>query len=170
MKKKIEDISNVEIIYNSSLKDLIKEEKSKKQGNRKLYSSFKEYSKEEIDTAVSKLPLNKKNFINDYYNEELTNEIIAQKYNIKEIQQYIKIAEEAADSAEFYASDAKATVDNLNAVIIERIVRCSYHNSAIKFVLTGYIGNAGRGGYMEHISIRTGGGYACGNGVFQHIA
>lgn len=38
---------------------------------------------------------------------------------VKEIQQYIKIAEEAADSAEFYASDAKATVDNLNATADE---------------------------------------------------
>lgn len=45
---------------------------------------------------------------------------------VKEIQQYIKIAEEAADSAEFYASDAKATVDSLHTTADDIYVACEH--------------------------------------------
>lgn len=45
---------------------------------------------------------------------------------VKEIQQYIKIAEEAADSAELYAKDAKDTVDNLHTTADEIYAACEH--------------------------------------------
>lgn len=45
---------------------------------------------------------------------------------VKEIQQYIKIAEAAADSAELYAKDAKDTVDNLHTTADEIYAACEH--------------------------------------------
>ena len=44
--------------------------------------------------------------------------------------------------------------DNLNTVVIERVMACGNHNAAVKIIRPGHIGNAGRGGYMEKVCVR----------------
>ena len=64
---------------------------------------------------------------------------------------------------------AKA-VDQLDAVIIIRIVGGGDHNTAVKILGTAHIGNGGCGGNMEQISIRAGGNQSTHQAVLKHIA
>ena len=63
-----------------------------------------------------------------------------------------------------------ASVDELDAVVIERVVRSGNHDAAVKAVHARHIRNARRGRNVKHIRIRAGRGQACNQCVFKHIA
>ena len=60
-------------------------------------------------------------------------------------------------------------VDELDAVIIERIVAGRDHNAAIKIIHPGNVGNTWRSGDVEQIGICTGSGQACNQTILEHI-
>ena len=62
------------------------------------------------------------------------------------------------------------TGEELDAVVIVRIMGGGDHHTAVKAIGPGHIGNGGRGGDMEQAGFRAGGGDAAGEGILKHIA
>lgn len=63
-----------------------------------------------------------------------------------------------------------AAVDELDAVVIKRVMRRGNHHAAIKIIHAGDICDARRRRHMKHIRIRAGSGQARNNRIFKHIA
>ena len=61
-------------------------------------------------------------------------------------------------------------VDELDAVVVERVMAGGDHNSAVKIIHAGNIGHAGGGGDVEQVGICAGSGQACHQAVLEHIA
>ena len=60
-------------------------------------------------------------------------------------------------------------VDELNTVVVIRIVACRNHDTAIKAVTLRDVGHGGSSRYVQEVSICTRRGYPCREGVFQHV-
>ena len=63
-----------------------------------------------------------------------------------------------------------AAVDELDAVVIKRVMRRGNHHAAIKIIHTGDICDARRRRHVKHIRIRAGRGQTRNNRIFKHIA
>ena len=61
-------------------------------------------------------------------------------------------------------------VDKLEPVIPIGIVAGADHHAAVKALGAGHIGHAGRGGDVQQVSVRAGGGKPCAQRILQHIA
>ena len=61
-------------------------------------------------------------------------------------------------------------IDELDSVVVIGVVAGGDHDAAVEIVDARDIGNAGRGGNMEHIGVRAGSRDAGDQGMLQHIA
>ena len=61
-------------------------------------------------------------------------------------------------------------VDELDAIVVERIVAGGDHDAAVEISRSRNVGNAGRRCYVQHIYVCAGGCEARGQRVFEHIA
>ena len=62
------------------------------------------------------------------------------------------------------------SVDNLNSIVIVRIMACWNHDSTVKVLCSCHIGYAGRCRYVKKVRICTRSGQSCSKGIFEHIA
>ena len=60
-------------------------------------------------------------------------------------------------------------VDQLDAVVVERVMAGGDHNAAVKIIHAGNVGHAGGGGDVEQVGIRTGSGQARHQAVLEHV-
>ena len=62
------------------------------------------------------------------------------------------------------------SVQKLDSVIIEWVMACGDHNTAVKILCTNCKGYTWCGGYMKKINICTGSGKTCNQSVLKHVA
>src|SRR5699024_8179111 len=58
----------------------------------------------------------------------------------------------------------------LDAVVIEGVVRGTDHHTTVVVIGAGHIGHRGGGGDMEQVNVCSRGGHTGADGVLQHIA
>ena len=63
-----------------------------------------------------------------------------------------------------------AAIDQLDAVIVVRVVAGGNHDAAVKALRAGHVGHGGGGGHVQQVHVRAAGRQSRRQGVFKHIA